>query len=308
MLDYFFNNMSLALTSANVPSTRISGFLEGLNGSVSVNQFDLQSANELLRKYAPNFPEIARVDWDKAKLDIDNNHSLGIKLIGYKDSAYPPYLKAIKDAPPILFVRGNQDVLKKLPGIAIVGARDATVNGLEIARRLAKYCVENDWVVVSGLALGIDAAAHSGALKGGGKTIAVLAGGLEKATPIANARLAQDILGNGGAWVSEHSVGIPPKKHHFVPRNRIQIGLSVGSIIVEAKPRSGSFSQAKFCVGNNRVLFAVTPETSMNPLKLNSEGTLEMVNELGAVAVKTKSDYPSMIQSMLDKRALLSTS
>ena len=109
----------------------------------------------------------------------------------------------------------------------------------------------------------------------------------------------------GGAWVSEHSIGIPAKKHHFVPRNRIQIGLSAGSIIVEAAIKSGSLSQARFCVGQNRPLFAVVPQTSANPHHLNCEGTLHMVKELGAIPIRSKDDYPKLIEVLEKERKII---
>lgn len=289
-----------------MPVVRVSAFLRELDdGVVPVESYDYHAANSIMQKYSPNFPLLTEQDWGEAKRAYDQNNSLGIELIGINDKKYPRYLKTIKDAPPILFIKGNTDIFRHLPGIAIVGARSASKNGLEIARRLSQYCVENNWVVVSGLALGIDAAAHQGALDSNGKTIAVLASGLDKASPQQNAGLADRILENNGAWVSEHSIGVPPKKYHFVPRNRIQIGLSVGSIIVEAQLKSGSFSQANFCVRENRALFAVIPENSTNNLRLNSDGTLEMVNSLGALPIKSRNDYSKMLQVLSDKRSLL---
>jgi len=181
---------------------------------------------------------------------------------------YPSSLRAIHNPPQTLYVRGNKDLLNR-PGVAIVGIRHCSKAGAIIARRMAQFLVEQGYVIISGLALGIDAAAHEGGLE---RTIAVLAYGLHEANPKANAVLAQRILDAGGAWVSEHPAGKPPNRNLFVPRNRIQVGLSVGSIIVESDIKSGTMTHANFAMKENHPLFVVLPQESTNPLGLQCAG------------------------------------
>ncbi|MEX1222316.1 MAG: DNA-processing protein DprA [Idiomarina sp.] len=300
---YFYQVLTLALMKRNVTSAQIKKVL--LNPTAGSQSFDLKAANLLLSQQLPNTDLLSSKNWDDARWFYEKNKSHGVSMRCINDPRYPNYLRIIKDAPPMLFVRGNKDIFDFLPGVAIVGAREATDAGKEIARRVAKYLAEHDWAVVSGLALGIDAAAHQGCLEAKGKTIAILAGGLDKPSPATNANLGLQILESGGSWISEHPVGVPPKKHHFVPRNRIQVGLSAGSIIIEAKIKSGSLTQAKFCVEQNRPLFAVVPHQIHNPLSLNAEGTMHMVNDLNATAIATKSDYLEIIQKLSQTKKYL---
>lgn len=276
--------------------------ISGMNVSLDNSRvnFDLFRSN-----ISSTSLEISDSDLEFGLNIYNENIENGINIFAITEKAYPKYLKVIKDAPPLLFVKGNLEIFSELPGVAIVGSREASKNGIEIAKRLSSYVAEKGWVVVSGLAIGIDTAAHMGTLSAGGKTIAVLASGLDKATPAQNTELADQILSSGGAWVSEHSIGIPAKKHHFVPRNRIQIGLSAGSIIVEAATKSGSLSQARFCVGQNRPLFAVVPENQSNPHNLNCEGTTHMVKELGAIPIHSKEDYPKLIEVLTKERQII---
>lgn len=291
---------------ARVPSNRIASLLREPIQSNEFSKLNHTNANALLSRHSSDLPVLSQSDWDDAKWFFDKNKASGVSMLCINDDRYPKYLKVIKDAPPILFIRGNQNIFSELPGVAIVGAREATEPGKIIAHRVAKFMAENNWPVISGLALGIDAAAHQGAIEGNGKTIAVLAGGLDKPNPVANAELGFKILETGGAWISEHPVGAPPRKENFVPRNRIQVGLSAGSIIVEAKIKSGSLTQAKFCVGQNRPLFAVVPHEKSNPLRLNCEGTIHMVSEFGAIPITTRDDYPKVLSMLIREKNIIS--
>jgi DNA processing protein len=233
-----------------------------------------------------------RSDWDACLSKFEDHQRASIAQIDLASPSYPKWLSQIIDPPPVLFARGNFEKLSTIRGLAVVGTRDASKAGLEIARRIGEHFAIRGWAIISGLALGIDASAHRGALDGKGCTVAVLANGLHEASPKSNARLADEILECGGLWVSEHPIGATPRKEFFVARNRIQIGLSAGSVIVEAALRSGSMAQANFCVREKRKLFAVLPQTAENPLGLNCTGTQDMVLRLGATPIVTRSDYP----------------
>ncbi|MGY6352266.1 DNA-processing protein DprA [Vibrio parahaemolyticus] len=229
----------------------------------------------------------------------------GIDVLPYTHSDYPSQLRNIDNAPNLIFFKGNRDVLREQSGVAVVGAREVSTAGAEITRRITNHLVLNEFTIVSGLAIGVDTAAHRAALQSKGKTIAVLANGLDQAQPKQNARLGQEILDNGGAWISEYEIGTRPFKNYFVQRNRIQVGLSAGSLIVEAKTASGSVRQAEFCRKANRPLFAVLPEDVENKLKLVCDGTYMMVSEMGAIPIRTKGDYPTLLNILKESRAKL---
>lgn len=253
-----------------------------------------QSYAETLESWQLAFPLMPFPDekyWETAEKWIEKHASMGVHLIDFRSPAYPRCLHLIDNPPPVLFLRGNPNSLSLVPGVAIVGTRDASEAGKTIAYRIAAHLGNSGWMVVSGLALGIDRAAHEGALSVKASTMAVLAHGLHTATPKSNLILAEEILMSGGSWVSEHPLGVVPNKQEFIARNRIQIGLSSGSIIVEADINSGSMAQARFCVNSKRPLFAVVPEDRSNKLKLNCRGTLTMVNDMGAFPIKTRENY-----------------
>lgn len=162
----------------------------------------------------------------------------GMVLCTWSDPRYPPMLHQLADPPPVLFLRGRVELLAR-PGVTIVGSRKATARGREIARSLGAALAHSGITVVSGMALGIDGAAHSGAVEGGGGTIAVLGCGADRAYPASNRRLFRDIL-RDGLVVSEFLPGTPALPHHFPRRNRILAGLSHTIVVVEAARKSGS--------------------------------------------------------------------
>ena len=234
--------------------------------------------------------------------EIESGFNIGIVPVPMSSLRYPPALRTIADAPLVLYVRGSFDALAQ-PGVAVVGTRKATAHGLQIASRISEFLARNGWPVVSGLALGIDAAAHEGALLGKSPTVAVLAHGLARASPRANELLAQRILDAGGAWVSEHPPGAPARPENFVLRNRIQVGLSVASVIVEGALHSGSSTQAEFCVRNRRLLFAVLPEQGSR-VSTQNELPRMLVKERGATPIESKEDYPKMLD-LIERHAPL---
>jgi len=178
-----------------------------------------------------------------------------IMLIDTFDTAYPPRLADIPDAPALLYVRGDPSVLRR-PQLAIVGTRQPTLPGRDIALRWAAALSRAGWVVTSGLALGIDAAAHRGALSAAGATVAVLGTGLDRIYPRRHESLAQQII-QRGALVSELPPGSAPVRWSFPRRNRLISGLSVGTLVVEAASDSGSLTTARRTLEQGRLLFAI---------------------------------------------------
>jgi DNA processing protein len=252
---------------------------------------------------ASNLPD--EKSWNNAFEVVEKHNLLGIEMIAISDPEYPKYLRNIDNAPVILYLRGNRSMLRDLPGVSVVGTREVTANGAKIAERISEYLASNGWVIVSGLARGVDAIAHQACLNVNGKTIAVLANGLDEPQPKQNAELGYKILESGGAWVSEHPVGVKVEKRFFVQRNRIQLGLSAGSVIIEAGLKSGTMTQAEFCIKQKRPLFAVVPETAANPLGLFSEGTSHMVATMGANPLKNRDDYPNMMAKLNVQRSMM---
>ena len=203
----------------------------------------------------PQRAAITSPAWDfLAKIIFDSSrcHS---QIIAFDDLLYPPLLKEIYDPPLVLFVRGNADLLL-YPKIAIVGSRNASISGREIAHKLAGQ-LTTQFVITSGLALGIDGQAHLGALHHHGYTIAVVATGLDITYPVQHKKLQKDIVENKGLIISEFAPGIAPRAGHFPKRNRLISGLSFGVLVVEASLKSGSLITARCALEQGREVFAV---------------------------------------------------
>lgn len=194
---------------------------------------------------------------------INNSNHCNSEIITFDDPLYPSLLKQIYDPPLVIFVQGNKKLLNQSQ-LAIVGSRSASISGRETAFKLAKELAEIGLIVTSGLALGIDAAAHKGALTSDASTIAVVATGLDKVYPARHRALAQQIISHHGAIISEFLPGTLPKAGHFPKRNRIISGLSVGVLVVEAALKSGSLITARCALEQNRDVFSI-PSTINNP-------------------------------------------
>lgn len=201
-------------------------------------------------------------------------HSLQVKILTREDAQWPARLNEIYDPPLILYVRGNADALLR-PGIAIVGTRHPTPYGIGMAERLACDLATHGLVIVSGLARGVDTAAHRGALKGG-KTIAVFGTGVDEVYPKANKKIADSIVDSGGALISEFPLGSFAAPQNFPIRNRIISGLALGVLVVEAGEYSGTRITARCALEQSRELFAVpghvTSRNSWGPNTLIKQG------------------------------------
>jgi DNA processing protein len=220
----------------------------------------LTSANNLTTKHLAAFHQ---PNWLLINDIINNSHHCNSEIITFDDPLYPYLLKQIYDPPLVIFVQGNKKLLNQSQ-LAIVGSRSASVNGREAAFKLAQQLAEVGLIVTSGLALGIDAAAHKGALMSEASTIAVVATGLDKVYPARHRALAQQIIFHRGAIISEFLPGTLPKAGHFPKRNRIISGLSIGVLVVEAAMKSGSLITARCALEQNRDVFSI-PSTINNP-------------------------------------------
>ena len=224
--------------------------------------------------------DAARVDAMLAWLAADRSHHL--LLPG--DAHYPELLHSLPDAPAALFARGDVRLLNE-PQFAIVGARNATTGGLSNARAFARYLAGAGLVITSGLALGIDAAAHEGALAVSGATIAVMGTGPDVIYPSQHQALAERILQSGGLLVSEWPPNTPARKEHFPRRNRLISGLTEGVLVVEAGLQSGSLITARLATEQGREVFAI-PGSIHNPL---ARGCHRLIRD-GAKLVETAQD------------------
>nr|WP_254843801.1 MULTISPECIES: DNA-processing protein DprA [Pseudomonas] len=184
-------------------------------------------------------------------LEAEQHH-----LLMWDDADYPALLAELNDAPPLLFVAGDRALFEQ-PQLAIVGSRRASKPGLDTAHAFARSLAAAGFVITSGLALGIDGAAHRGALAATGKTIAVLGTGLQCVYPPRHRQLAVDIVAQGGALVSELPLDCAPLAGNFPRRNRLISGLSVGVLVVEASPSSGSLITAKLAAEQGREVYAI---------------------------------------------------
>jgi len=207
---------------------------------------------------------------------------VNFSTINNGNADYPSLLAEIDGAPSTLYVRGSLPA-PDLPAIAIVGTRKATKDGRDLAERIAKGLADAGVVVVSGLAMGIDTAAHKGALFGKGKTIAVLGNGIDSVYPASNEKLAKQIIDGGGAIVSEYGPGEPSYKGNFIERNRIISGLSLGTVVVEAPARSGALATARFAGEQGRSVF-VFPGAAKS---VNYEGSHALIRDGAMLVTKT---------------------
>lgn len=209
-------------------------------------------------------------------LEADEQH-----LVMWDDPLYPGLLAELPDAPPLLFVAGDPTLLER-PQLAMVGSRRASRPGLDTAQSFARSLAAGGFVITSGLALGIDGAAHQGALDVAGKTIAVLGTGLQCLYPARHKQLAADIIEHGGALVSELPLDSPPQASNFPRRNRIISGLSLGVLVVEASPSSGSLITAHLAAEQGREVYAI-PGSIHHP---GARGCHQLIRD-GAVLVES---------------------
>ena len=252
----------------------------------------LQALPDLARRGGASAP--ARVfSREAAERELAASRRLGIALVALGEPDYPARLRMIDDAPPLLGVRGTASVLAA-DMIAVVGSRNASAAGAKFAERIARELGEAGFIIVSGLARGIDAAAHRASLATG--SVAVLAGGHDHIYPAEHVPLLEQMLADGAA-VTEMPLGWEPRGRDFPRRNRLISGLSVGIVIVEAARRSGSLITARMAAEQGREVFAVPG----SPLDPRAEGTNGLLKQ-GATLVTEADDVLAVIRPILGQR------
>lgn len=221
--------------------------------------------------------QAATIGWNQAHEIWELSSQHNIQIISKNSSDYPKFLLQISDPPALLHIKGNIGALNK-DCIAIVGTRNPTIFGLSQAKKFGESFAKEGYMVVSGLAKGIDSAAHKGALKSNGLTVAVLAHGLDTVYPSENKPLAENIIENNGALVSEYPWGTKSNRSSFVSRNRIQSGLSLAVLVVETNIKGGTMHTVRFCEKQNRSLIVLRPPKDLIE-NSNTQGNTQLISE-----------------------------
>ena len=231
----------------------------------------------------------------EAEAEFEAARKAGARFVAMGEPDYPPVMRSMPHPPPLLAVRGKGAVFRQ-PAVAIVGARNASLSGTKMARSLATALGAAGYSVVSGLARGIDTAAHRGGLATG--TIAAMAGGLDQPYPPENAALCDEIVDHGGALISEMPFGWQPRAQDFPRRNRLVAGMTLGLVVVEAAKRSGSLISARLAGEMGRLVFAV-PGSPLDPRAAGANGLLKE----GAILVTEPADILSALAPLVGPQA-----
>lgn len=279
------------LAKAHLRAGELSMLLERFGNAEAITQQPGESLRKAGIAEAPRhailLPDEAAIARDLEWLRQDDCH-----CVHRQSPDYPQLLAELDDPPALLYLRGDVDALH-LPSLAIVGSRNPTRGGIRNALAFARHMAGSGFCIVSGLAQGIDTAAHLGALDAGGKTVAVLGHGIDRVYPAANRDLARRIV-NHGAIVSEYELGSAPRRAHFPQRNRLISGLSLGTLVVEAARRSGSLISARLAAEQGREVFAI-PGSIHNAL---ARGCHQLIRQ-GAKLVESADDILSELGSLV---------
>lgn len=230
---------------------------------------------------------------EDAERELNALARLGGRLIAIGEADYPSWLRHIDSAPPLISMRGDTEIFAR-PTVAVIGSRNASIAGVKFAKQIARDLGQRGYLIASGLARGIDAAAHEASLSTG--TLAVLAGGLDRIYPPDNSDLAEMILAKGGAHITEMPLGWEPRARDFPRRNRIVSGVAVGVIVVEAAARSGSLITARFAGEQGRLVFAVPG----SPLDPRATGANRLIRD-GARIITSVDDIVAEIEPMVGR-------
>jgi len=243
---------------------------------------------------------IARARHERAEAEIEIVRKLDGDILILDDGVYPALLREIYDPPIVLYVKGAWSECLDQPCVAIVGSRKCSTYGQNAASMLARDLAQRGVTIVSGFARGIDAAAHRGAIEGGGRTVAVIGTGIDEVYPRDHKKLADEVLKAGGAIVSQFPLTTPPVSENFPYRNRIISGLSLGVIVVEAAENSGSLITARLAIEQNREVFAVPG----NITSRNSFGTNYLIKGAGAKLIQQWQDVAAELPPQIAARLL----
>jgi DNA processing protein len=285
---------------------------------MAVNVANFASAPiESIAKQVPRLASVTHTTlWaealEKAEVQVEQAEKTGAQILSVLDPSYPALLRATRDDPVILYVKGS---LADNPNhsVAVIGTRQPTKHGVMIAERISQFLVAHGWSVVSGLALGLDAVAHQTALEAGGHTVAVMAHGLHTVAPSKHKTLAQEILDKGGALVSEYPFGVEARPEFFVKRDRIQAGLAQGVVMVQSDVKGGSLYASRAALDYGRWLAVPEPtrldaenmEPKVQANMLIASGKHDQISELlgcspialrKVLILKGRDDYSQLLE------------
>jgi len=253
--------------------------------------FDAPRRDLAMLRLAPESIEsiATREFYERADSEIEKVRRLGGEILVLDDGVYPALLRETYDPPVVLYLKGAWSECLERPCVAIVGSRRCSTYGQNAALMLSRELAQRSVTIISGLARGIDAAAHRGALEAGGRTVAVMGTGLDQVYPRDHKKLTEQILKHNGALVTQFPLGTPPVSENFPYRNRVISGLSLGVVVVEAAENSGSLITARLAMEQNREVFAVPG----NITSRNSFGTNYLIKGAGAKLVQQWQDIVS---------------
>ncbi|HVX90619.1 MAG TPA: DNA-processing protein DprA [Candidatus Paceibacterota bacterium] len=239
---------------------------------------------------------------DSARRTLDDAETYGVTVLSAFEASYPEWLRELPDRPPVLYVKGRLRPGRRY--VATIGTREPSRFGEEVTQRIVSVLASKQWSIVSGLALGVDALSHRAALDAQAHTVAVLANGLETVYPKKNSHLAQEILESGGALISEQPFGAPAIPRNLVQRDRIQSGMSAGTVVMQTDIVGGSMHTVRFTLRQHRLLFAPVPggEHAKEP---KSQGTLALATVDGrelSKKLRADGDYLAMLTTVFARR------
>lgn len=249
---------------------------------------NLKKSNNKIK--IPTLDEVKLAHY-KSKEIIYLSKKQNIETIDILNENFPKRLKYIENRPKILFYKGNYDAVINKYSLAIIGSRDASEYGQKNAYEMAYSFAKDNYSIISGLAIGCDTYAHKGCLDANGMTVAVLSSGLDKIYPIINKELSEKIIENKGCLLSEYPIGTSSFKNNFIERDRIESGLSLGTMVIEANIKSGTMHTANFTLEQERVLACFNIDKSGNKFLLENDK---------AISINGKEDMPK-IKYQLEK-------
>lgn len=277
--------------------------IQALLGYFNTLEKAWSASDEQLRDIGFDIRAIQSLNEVRQNFDLDQYarqvESSGVGVVTWGSPEYPELLGEIPAAPPLIFLRGQLEPIDRW-AVAVVGTRRLTAYGRQVTRDLVAGLVGNGITVVSGLARGIDAVAHRTALEGGGRTIAVMASGIDKVYPPEHRDLAREIVAGRGAVISDYPFGAEPESNHFPARNRLISGLSLGVIVIEAGERSGALITARFALEQNREVFAV-PGNIHSPV---SVGTNRLIQQGGKLVMRVEDILEELNLKMVAEQAV----
>ena len=249
------------------------------------------------KRFAGKLLDLSADEWpallERAEEQVRQHQERGIAVVAVDDESYPPLMRLAPSPAVILYVRGSTELLRKDLAVAVIGTRKPTEVGVRVATAIAESLAASDVSIVSGLAIGIDAAAHRGALRATGATIAILGTAIDKIYPARHKPLAEEILEGGGTLISEYPIGFPSSGRHFVERDRLQAAMSAAVVAVQTGVEGGTLHTVRFARNANRAVIVPRPVESESTHPMYG-GINRLIEDGEAEVIETRDDYPRL--------------